>query len=275
MNSLNTKLIWLMFCLIFLIYNTTLISQINEEAQQTPTIFNTTLSEINPKTPEISTDELKSILIEGKILLLDTRPHLEWSISHIPGALNVAPKPDKPMSMYTSDVAEIDRLTNGNKSQPLILYCNGPFCGKSKRVAEELINASYTNVKRYQLGAPVWRALGGEMVIESDGIKYVLENDQTAVFIDSREPEEFNVSTFPNAVNIPRSKVLEGKDIGEIKAAKDDGRLPMNDHNTRIIVFGKDGLQAKEVAEAITNEAFHNVSYFDGDFDSLMKLTNP
>ena len=46
----------------------------------------------------------------------------------------------------------------------------------------------------------------------------------------------------------------------------------MQDHNTRIIVFGKNGLQAKKVAEAITNEAFHNVSYFDGDFDSLMKI---
>ena len=275
MNSLNAKLIWLMFCLIFLICNTTLISQINEEAHQTPTIFNTTLGEINPETPEVSTDELKSILVEGKIFLFDTRPHLEWSISHIPGAMNVAPKPGTPMSMYTSDVAEIDRLTNGNKSQPLILYCNGPFCGKSKRVAEELIHASYSNIKRYQLGAPVWRALGGVMVIESDGIKYVLENDQTAVFIDTREPEEFNVNTFPNAVNIPQSKVLTGKDVGEIKAAKDDGRLPMQDHNTRIIVFGKNGLQAKEVAEVITKEAFCNVSYFDKDFDSLMKLIKP
>jgi rhodanese-related sulfurtransferase len=250
-------------------------AQPDEVVQTTQTIFNTTLGEINPKTPEISTEELKSILAEGKILLLDTRPHMEWSISHIPGAFNVAPKPGMPMSMYTSDIAEIDRLTNGDKSQPLILYCNGPFCGKSKRVAEDLLNASYTNVKRYQLGAPVWRALGGEMVIESDGIKYVFENDQTAVFIDTREPEEFNLSTFPNAVNIPRSKVLKEKDVGEIKAAKDDGRLPMFDHNTRIIIFGKDGLQAKEVAEAITNEAFHNVSYFDGDFDSLMKLTKP
>ncbi len=274
MRRPNTTVVRSLVCLLFFIQIYAQ-AQTDEAVQIIPTVFNTTLGEINPKTPEVSTDELKSILVEGKTLLLDTRPHLEWSISHIPGAFNVAPKPGMQMSMYTSDVEEIDRLTNGNKSQPLILYCNGPFCGKSKRVADELINAGYTNVKRYQLGAPVWRALGGEMVIEPDGIKYVLKKDQTAVFIDTREPEEFNEFTFPTAVNIPESKVLTGKDVGEIKAAKDDGRLPMLDHNTRIIVLGKTGLQAKVVAEAITREAFYNVSYFEGDFNSLIKLIKP
>ena len=39
--------------------------------------------------------------------------------------------------------------------------------------------------------------------------------------------------TRDGAHNIPLSDVL---------AAKDDGRLPMEDHNTRLIVIGKDGL---------------------------------
>ncbi len=54
-----------------------------------------------------------------------------------------------------------------------------------------------------------------------------------------------------------------------MKAAKDDGRLPMSDHNTRIVVFGSDAAQAKAVAQAIALEAFHNVTYFEGGFDSL------
>jgi len=57
--------------------------------------------------------------------------------------------------------------------------------------------------------------------------------------------------------------------VGEAKKAKDDGRLPMEDHNTRIIVFGRDGAQAKAVAEAIAREAFDNVSYFSGPFERL------
>lgn len=245
-------------------------AQERQSAQETVSIFRTTLGEASSKSPEISTEELQSILATGAAALLDTRPHLEWAISHIPGALNVAPKPGMLMSQYTSDVAEIGRLVGGDKSRPLVLYCNGPFCGKSKRVSEDLLLAGYTNVRRYQLGAPVWRALGGVMVIESDGVRYVLEKDETSVFIDAREPEEFHTASLPKARNIPRSKVLPGKDVGEVKAAKDDGRLPMEDHNTRIVVFGRDAGQAKAVAEAIAREAFHNVSYFDGSFEQLI-----
>jgi len=58
--------------------------------------------------------------------------------------------------------------------------------------------------------------------------------------------------------------VLEGKDVGEVKRAKDDGRLPMEDHNTRLIVIGRDAAEARHVAEAITREAFHNVAFFAG-----------
>lgn len=245
-------------------------AQEQQLTQEAVSIFRATLGEASSKSPEISTEELQSIISTEAAILLDTRPHLEWAISHIPGALNVAPKPGMPMSQYTSDVAEIGRLVGGDKSRPLVLYCNGPFCGKSKRVSEDLLLAGYTNVRRYQLGAPVWRALGGVTVIESDGVRYVLEKDETSVFIDAREPEEFHIASLPKARNIPRSKVLPGKDVGEVKAAKDDGRLPMEDHNTRIVVFGRDAGQANAVAEAIAREAFHNVSYFDGSFEQLI-----
>lgn len=246
-------------------------AQISQRVQSVPTVFNTTAGEFNPKTPEITTEELKSILAEGKVLILDTRPHLEWAISHIPGALNVAPKPGIPMSLYTSDVAEVNRLTKGSKARALILYCNGLYCGKSKRVADDLLAAGYTHVRRYQLGAPVWRVLGGVMVIEPDGARHVIQNDRTIVLIDTRDTLEFQSSSLSGAKNISRAKVLPGKDVGEVKAAKDDGRLPMEDHNTRIIVFGNDGTQARGVGEALAREAFHNVSYFDGSYEQLQR----
>ena len=217
---------------------------------------------------EISTAELQQILKDQSAVVLDTRPYREWSVSHIPGALNVAPKPGVPMALYTSDVAEIGRLVDGDKSQPLVLYCNGPFCGKSKRVAKELLEAEYTNVSRYQLGAPGWRTLVGVMEIEPDGVRYVFNNDQTAVWIDVRDPQTFTEGSIPGARNLPHSGVLPGKDVGEVFAAKNDGRLPMEDHNTRIIVFGQNSDQAREVAEALAREAFHNVTYFAGSYEA-------
>ena len=218
---------------------------------------------------EVSTEELVRVLAGRTATVLDARPHLEFSISHIPGALNVAAKPGVAPSLYVSDVAEIGRLVKENKSAPLILYCNGLHCGKSKRLATELAEAGYTNVRRYQLGIPSWRAAGGVCEIELAGIQHVVAKDGTAVVIDARETADYKKRTVRGARNIPRSLVLDGKDVGEVKRAKDDGRLPMEDHNTRIIVLGADAAAARYVAEALTREAFHNVSYFPGPFEAV------
>jgi rhodanese-related sulfurtransferase len=230
-----------------------------------------TLMEPDQKTPEVSTEELRQILAAKSAVVFDARPYREYAVSHLPGALNVSAKPEVPMSQYVSDVAEIGRLVNQEKAAPIVLYCNGPFCGKSKRLSAELVDAGYTHVRRYQLGIPVWRALGGLTEVELEGLRYVLAGDRTAVFIDARDPEEFGTQTLPGARNLPRSGLKPGKDVGEVKVAKDDGRLPMEDHNTRIIVFGREGGQAQAVAEAIAQEAFHNVAYFGGTFETLIQ----
>lgn len=236
-------------------------------ADEPKTIQQAMLGEANQLTPEVSTEELRQILAEGSATVLDARPFLEYATSHIPGARNVAAKPGVAISMYVSDVKEVGRIVGDEKSAPIVLYCNGPFCGKSRRLAEELLAAGFSNVRRYQLGIPVWRALGGVCEIELAGLRRVVAEDRTAVLIDSREAEEFRKGSLPGARNIPRSLVLEGKDVGEVKRAKDDGRLPMEDHNTRVIVLAASPADVRHVAEAIAREAFHNVSYFLGSID--------
>ena len=235
-------------------------------AQSAPKIAEAIVGEFNPRTPEISTEEFRRVLEEGRATVFDARPFNEFAISHVPGARNVAAKPGVPMSMYVSDVAEIGRVMNGDKTRPIVLYCNGPFCGKSNRLADELLGAGFTNVRRYQLGIPVWRALGGVTVIENEGLRHVIAGDPTAVVLDVREAQDYQAGTLPRARHLPRSAVLEGKDVGEVKRAKDDGRLPMEDHNTRVVVIGRDAGEARYVAEALTHEAFHNVSYYAGSF---------
>jgi rhodanese-related sulfurtransferase len=137
---------------------------------------------------EVSTAELRRLLASGGALVLDARPHGEYAISHIPGAQNVAPKPGLPASEYVSDVREIERLTAGRRDQPLVLYCNGPFCGKSKRLAAELAAGGFTQVRGYALGAPGWRAMGGEMQTEPSALSYIA-SDPTSVWIDARPAE--------------------------------------------------------------------------------------
>jgi len=244
-------------------------------AQTAGNIVQATLGESGQRTAEISTEQLRDILSDKGAVVLDARPFQEYAISHIPGAVNVAAKPGVPISSYVSDVAEIGRILNGDKATALVLYCNGPYCGKSKRLADELVAAGYVNVRRYQLGMPVWRALGGVTQIEPAGLRHVVTHDQTAVLIDTREAGDFGNGTLAQARNIPRSGVLEGKDVGDVKRAKDDGRLPMEDHNTRLIVIGRDAAEARFVAQAIAREAFHNVSYFPGSFEAALAALRP
>ena len=242
------------------------------DAQSGVNIYQATLMEDNQKTPEISTEEMQRILTEKTAVLIDPRPVKEFAIDHIPGAINIAPQPGNSKTGDFSAVAEIGRAVQHNKATPIVLYCNGPLCGKSKRVANQLLAAGYTNVRRYQLGIPIWRILVGLTEIELEGILYVVRKDQTAVLLDARDPEEFKTATIPGAVNLPLSGVKRGKKDDEIKKAKKDGRLPVEDHNTRIIIFGQDRSQARALAKELAKAAsFQNVSYFDGDFEKLHK----
>ena len=93
------------------------------------------------KTAEVSTDELRRILVDGSATVFDARPFMEFAAGHIPGAINVSAKAGVPMSLYVSDVAEIERILHGDKGAAIVLYCNGPFCGKSSRLADELTQA--------------------------------------------------------------------------------------------------------------------------------------
>jgi rhodanese-related sulfurtransferase len=215
------------------------------------TIFTATLGQ-QRKTAEVSTEEIRRVLADHSATVLDARPYAEFAAGHIPGAVNVSAKAGVPMSQYVSDVAEIVRLMHGNKDAPIVLYCNGPFCGKSSRLADELLGAAFTNVRRYQLGDPVWRALGGVMQLEPEGFKYIQEGDRTARIYDVRSADAYAAKTIPSAIHLPRD---------EVEKAKDDGRLPMQDHNTRIVVFGASPAEARSTAEAIAKNAFHNVMF--------------
>lgn len=228
---------------------------------QDGTIHRATLGEPNQKTPEVSTEEFRRILADGSAIVLDSRKYAEYAASHIPGARNLRLKPDASPS---ESVAAVERLLGGDKAKALVLYCNGLFCQASRRLSEQLVAAGFTNVRRYQLGIPVWRALGGVTEIELEGILRVFKIDRTAVFFDARTAEEFLAGSLPGAGNIPPGAVQSG---GLQKAAAE--LLPTEDFNTRIVVFGRDAGQARALAEAIAQSARHNVAYFAGAFDTL------
>ena len=215
------------------------------------TVYNTTLGETNPVTPEINTEQVKKILADSSGPVLDVRFVQEYAIAHIPGSINIYEKEIETVAQRFPD-----------KATPSVLYCNGPFCGKSKRVSAELLKLGYSNVKRYQLGLPIWRALGNTVQTDLAGVQYVVGADKTAVFVDARSRSEFEQASMPGAVNIL---------AGEAEQANEptDGRLPHKDKGTRVIVFATDPKDARKVAEEIAKKAYWNSSYFGGTTDEL------
>jgi len=215
------------------------------------TVYNTTLGETNPVTPEINTEQVKKILADSSGPVLDVRFVQEYAIAHIPGSIDIYEKEIEMVAQRFPD-----------KATPIVLYCNGPFCGKSKRVSAELLKLGYSNVKRYQLGLPIWRALGNTVQTDLAGVQYVAGADKTAVFVDARSRSEFEQASMPGAVNIL---------AGEAEQANEptDGRLPHKDKGTRVIVFATDPKDARKVAEEIARKAYWNSSYFGGTTDEL------
>jgi rhodanese-related sulfurtransferase len=163
----------------------------------------------------MSTAELRAALTEGSAIVLDARPYEEYAVSHIPTARAVPAKAGTTPALYVGDAAEVAE-TIPDQTQPLILYCNGLFCGRGERLADDLIKLGYRNVRRYQLDAPGWRALGGVMQVEKPALLRLLAQDATSVLIDGRA-EVGLPPHLRNAVSIP---------LPDASKAKDDGRLP-------------------------------------------------
>lgn len=221
---------------------------------ETMAVVHATLAEKDQKTSEVSTEQVRRVLTDGGALLVDTRTRAEFAAGHIPGARNLDSAPD-------DQVAAVGRLVAGDKTAPLILYCNGPFCQASRRLADRLVAAGHTNVRRYQLGIPIWRALGGPTAVERDGVARIIAADRTAVFVDARSTEEYAKDTLPGAVNVAVEEVVAGR----LKTLP----LPEDDFNRRIVLFGRDSDQARRLAEVLSKRPWHNVAYFAGSYEDL------
>ena len=219
------------------------------QSRSRPSVYQTTLEEPNQMTPEITTEELVAILAARSEPVLDVRTAKEYAIGHIPGTINV----------FERELQRISELYPDRDTR-MILYCNGPSCGKSKRTSEQLVALGYTHVRRYQLGMSVWRALSHTVQTDLAGFDYIYKGDHTAVFVDARTPAEYASGTVTGAVNVQK---------GEAAVANDDGRLPLTDKGTRIVVFGRTDEQSKAVATEIAQRAYWNSSYFGGAFDDL------
>lgn len=219
-------------------------------AKARPSVYETTLEEQNQKTPEIATDELKALLAKGSSIVFDARTTEEYASAHIPGSRIL-------------DEKQLGRFAQSfpDRSISIVVYSNGPFCDRARLRSEDLLRLGYTRISRYQLGLPVWRALGNTAETSLQGFRQVARDSNTFI-VDARSRAEYAAGTVPGA-----QAVL----AGEVSKAEKDRRLRYLDHSTRVIVFANDGGAARAVADEFSRNAYSNTSYFGGTYAELKR----
>ncbi len=95
----------------------------------------------------VSRDDLVAKLRDDLVTLLDVRPEDEFTLGHLPGALNIP-------------LAELERrLGELSRSREVIAYCRGPYCVLSFEAVSALRARGY-RVRRLEDGYPEWKAAG-------------------------------------------------------------------------------------------------------------------
>jgi len=192
-------------------------------------------AEISPRVfkkgdvPEIMAGKLNGMMRKGKeVLMLDVREAPEFSVKHIPGALNL------PRSRYNNDPGVLlEFISDMDKDVPIpiVVNCGGGI--RSMYIAAKLRENGY---KAYNLegGIKAWEEAGYELVVgpgidielkplaigvEEAYEQYYLVFADRIFWVDVRSAEDYSSGHIPGAVNIPIESFAER--IDEIPLGKE------------------------------------------------------
>ena len=98
----------------------------------------------------ISFDRAKEMFVAKQALFADARPLLAYEEGHIEGAIHLDP--------YTFDEWADQLVAVTAPDQPIITYCEGPYCELSHELAEKLTWLGFEQVYYLVDGWGLWKA---------------------------------------------------------------------------------------------------------------------
>lgn len=94
----------------------------------------------------VTRTELKALMEEGDVYVVDALGGMYFEKQHLPGAV----------PLVADDVADRASELLPDKAALIVTYCSNEACPNSGNVATLLTKAGYTNVRKYKEGIQDW-----------------------------------------------------------------------------------------------------------------------
>lgn len=98
---------------------------------------------------EISHDDMKKVVTDGQVVLVDCNGSDSFGKAHIPGAID-----------FATDKEHLVDILPLNRDTPVIVYCGSEECHAYDACAQALVAMGFTNVLHYAPGIKGWVAHG-------------------------------------------------------------------------------------------------------------------
>jgi rhodanese-related sulfurtransferase len=99
--------------------------------------------------PEVSLDELKKLVSEKSVVLVDANGTSTYKEGHIPGAID-----------FEKNEGDLAKVLPKDKKSLIVAYCGGPLCVAWEGAAKKITAMGYTNVKHFKGGIKGWKDSG-------------------------------------------------------------------------------------------------------------------
>jgi len=113
----------------------------------------------------LTAPEVKYMLEQEQLTLVNSLSRIEFQIQHIPGSINIP----------VTEMERSDRLPS-DRSRPIAFYCMGPRCTYSQRATRKAVEMGYRKAFWFQGGIPEWRRFN-----------YPMDEDQDLMGIEVRK----------------------------------------------------------------------------------------
>lgn len=114
----------------------------------------TNAEEVSPQTVSGATTvdaAAAKALFDDGVIFIDVRKDKDWEAGRIPDAVHIELK---------SKFNEAALLEEVEKSEKLVIYCNGEKCMRSSKASAQAVGWGFTQVYYFRDGFPAWKEAG-------------------------------------------------------------------------------------------------------------------